>query len=264
MKSAPSAEPLSDPEGDVALRPPLTLEALRDRARAMESSAADRDALLDELSRAPESDEDLRARADVLRLIFEDPWLGGHTGSDGRRVDGVAARALVDLGEPYASELSPEGHALLGKLAAEPPPKPVRQGPAASEPEPGNEHFRTGQMIATVLGGLELLVVIGTLNTQMTLGGLLLLMTAVGLGTLAPAWLPTDDTWNGVRQFLTVIMGLVAVPPLVVSIPMFIYAGPWGLLPLAVGVTRLVGAISLFRPPASEPALVASTDDDDE
>jgi hypothetical protein len=110
--------------------PPLTLAQLRERARAMESGRKEVDELLVALSRPVWPGENVRQRAEQLHLILDDPWLGGFRGSDGRLVSGVAAQALVALGEPYASELSEAGREAL-KTA---PPLAPRPGPD-EEPE---------------------------------------------------------------------------------------------------------------------------------
>ncbi|ATB27639.1 hypothetical protein [Melittangium boletus] len=92
---------------------PRSLAELRERARALEAEPADIDALLVAMAQPAALDEDVRARADVLHRIIDDPVLGGLRGADRRRVDETAVHALLALGEPYASELSAEGRKLL-------------------------------------------------------------------------------------------------------------------------------------------------------
>ena len=74
--------------------------------------------------------ESVDSRAGVLQLIVEDPYLGGLRGSQGVRVDSAAARALMALGEPHASQLSSAAVAAL-RLA----PAPSVLAPAMPEEE---------------------------------------------------------------------------------------------------------------------------------
>jgi hypothetical protein len=69
---------------------------------------ADVDGLLAALARAPTGEETPRQRADMLLSVLGDTRLRDFTGSNGTRVRDAAARALVDLGYPYALELPPE------------------------------------------------------------------------------------------------------------------------------------------------------------
>jgi hypothetical protein len=92
---------------------PRSLAVLRERARSLDATREDVDALLEAMSRPVSPQEEPRLRADVLHLILDDPMLGGLRGGDGRRVDETAAQALLALGAAPARELSPHGQKVL-------------------------------------------------------------------------------------------------------------------------------------------------------
>ncbi len=261
MKSPLPTEPLADTEGAA---PPQALEELRLRARAMESGQDDRDALLNEIERTPTPDEDLRARANVLHVIMDDPWLGGFAGSDGRRVDAAAAQALVNLGEPYASELSPEGRAALERQPEQPSapaasseesPVPARRSAATVfKAEQTPDRSGIGQAIATVLAALETLLLLIAMSDRPKGDLFVTGMGAILVLTIAPAWLPRFGGWEVLRKLCLVLMTLTALPVVVVSTLALAYLGVLAAFPLIYGLARLVAMYLLFNAPPEQPS----------
>jgi hypothetical protein len=125
----------------------VSLSALRERARALEATPQDIDALLAAMARPAISEEPVRSRADVLHLLIEDPVLGGLRGSDGRRVDETAVQALVALGEPYAAELSADGQKLLQNAPPLPAPDDEDEEDEEERPEDGRWRLLLGPFL---------------------------------------------------------------------------------------------------------------------
>lgn len=65
------------------------------------------DAFMDGLSADPPAGESPRVRADVMLDILEDSSLCALTASDGSRVGSIALEVLMELGFPYALEVTP-------------------------------------------------------------------------------------------------------------------------------------------------------------
>lgn len=176
-----------------------SLEELRARARSVDAGLEEWDALLLELSRTPGSDEDPRARADVLLLILEDPWLGGFSGSEGVRVDKAAARALLALGEPYASELPERLKEGLVEGLVEGLDKgrdrPERKPAPASRPvdpasAPERSSGRVGRVLGVLAGAVEVYLVLAKAHISDNLKALSILLGLVLVSTLLPALIP--------------------------------------------------------------------------
>lgn len=116
--------------------PPLaqSLDELRLKARSPEAEAGAVDALVRALQQV-KNGRDEPGLAEVLNLVVEDPYLGGLRDGAGTWVDAAAARALVVLGEPYASTLSAKAREALKRAAAEARrSRPLKQPPAREQP----------------------------------------------------------------------------------------------------------------------------------
>lgn len=229
----PSREPSSAP----------TLAQLRERARDMEAGKPEWDALLREFARPLGPDDDLRARADVLRLILEDPWLGGFTGSQGRRLDVAAAQALVNLGEPYASELPDEARALLAR--PKDPSAKARPGPPGTDD--AEPPVRSGVGLAFFVCIVEMLLVLANSMQGWTwaAGGLVL------SSSLLPSLLPRDSAHpvvRGVRNTGLVLMGLMALAWFALGVVGVGISPLVGLIPLGMGSMRALSAWRLKQP----------------
>ena len=171
------------------------------------------DALLVGMERPCRSDAEARERADLLHQLIEDPWLGGFRGGDGRRVDQTAARTLVALGEPYASELSPQERKVLGWEDVSAPGTVTPSRP----PVPGPLVFSTFQKVGVVLAalmGVSELAVAAAYNDKFAHVLVPLALCALALTTALPVLLmalsaaPRDAAFITGRAFVI----LAAVP----------------------------------------------------
>ncbi|MFL5358528.1 hypothetical protein [Archangium sp.] len=245
-----------NPPSKPRVQPPL--DVLRERARGMEAGRAEVDALLLGLSQPLRPQETVRARADVLHLIINDPWLGGFTGSDGRRVDGAAAQALVALEPSFASELSPEGNAALERAEL------ASQGFVSYDDPPPvvlSKRQHVGQGLALMLGVLELGLVLLVGNG---LPKLLLGLTFVALTSFMPVFVATSEQGirnRGLHYVCLVLAALGSVPCLLVAGALFLFNGYINtertlhfLLPLMPTLVQLAVPFLLYsRNPASAP-----------
>jgi hypothetical protein len=230
-----------------------SLDVLLERARAMDAGRAEVDALLLGLSRPLGPGEDARARAKLLQRIIPDRRLASFTGSDGRRVDGAAAQALVALGEPYASELSKAGQeALLRAEAAsssftvydEPPPVVI------------SPRQRVGQLLLIGLWMLEVAILFQREP------GMVRWLALAGVASFVPTIVALSE--RGIRNRLLhftclVLAALPSLPWLALAVVLFIFDGwrnnerSYPYLPhLAMVLLHLGAPVCLYgRPPAA-------------
>jgi hypothetical protein len=207
-------------------------------------TTADVDALLRGLGLPLAEGENPRARADFLLSVLDDGGIGDLQGSDGRSVRAVAARALVDLGYPYALELPPE---------ALPEPHRSRWNLKGREvPTAGllaTLVALTGQGLEGLPGTFELL----SSGEEVSFGiGLLFLV-----GLLGPALATILGGWGRIRwlqRFGLVLMALTAVFWLLTLANMLGAHPLWApdlselLVSGSAGVGFLLGAFGLRHP----------------
>lgn len=234
------------------------LDVLLERARAMEAGRAEVDALLLGLSQPLGPGEDAGGRAKLLQRIIHDRRLASFTGSDGRRVDGAAAEALVALGEPYASELTPVGQQALLRAGAASSSFIIYDGDGEPPPVVRSPRQRVGQALLVGVWLLELAAVLLFRREQGLVGWLALF----GMATFVPATVALSE--RGMRNRLVhftclVLTSLPALPWLATAVVFFIFDG-WRnsqrtfvyLPPLAMGLLRLAAPVCLYgRPPAA-------------
>jgi hypothetical protein len=189
---------------------PLSLKELRERVLAPEAEREDLDALLVEMTRPARPDEDLRARADVLHRLIEDPVLRGLRGRDMRRVDETAVCALVALGEPYASELSAEGRKILQSVS----PKPI--GEEANEAPEADEAWSWGPLIGGVAiawSVAEVLLPVVSLGTELlskdSFKMMFVAMLCAGLTLFVPGLLLSRRSLGPVTRSVFVVLILL-------------------------------------------------------
>jgi hypothetical protein len=259
VREAPPA-PSEESVPSLEAMPPAALEASTLLARMRELrepgvTPAEVDAFLNGLSAPRPQGEPPRVRADVMLDILEDARLSARTGTDGRRVGVLALEALLELGYPYALEVTPE------MLAT------ARGSESQSAGFPG--HLRAGLALAFI----NVLLPVGThaldtleahhpsiiapppepslfdmgsnlpLLSLLLLGPPLLSALAGGLG-----FRPLHRVFNGL-QWLIGLLGLfLGLNGELVSLS--VDAGD-RILALAVGVLTLVSAICLR--PREEP-----------
>ena len=238
-----------------------SLRELRDQAQKPGADLEELDALLMGMDRPRQSDEEARERADVLHLIIEDPWLGGFRGSDRRRLDETAARALVDLGEPYASKLSPRGRELLGQDVPSAPPV---QEPTLPPPEAYSSFQQVGAVLTLLLGALELILAAAFNDVALHL---LLPFTGVyvALTTLLPVLLmvrspPSGSAFvagRGIVIFAVLPWGLIGALFYVLGRSVTMESM---IIPLML-VGRVVAVICLLRDPPTAPDAPSKTPD---
>ncbi len=268
------------------MSPHESLLLLRERARASEAGQEDIDALLAECDRVPGPEEDKRERFRVLHLVLEDPFLGGFRGSDQRRVDETAARAVLALGEPYAQELSATGRDVLHPPPPEPRPQRPRPPPRDAAPAATSADaipearpaLRRLSQYGLILLGVEALLVLG--NCLFTAGIVGLLFGAVLCLCLSlfPALALRIDPEESRSYFATVLvlnlLGAGVVAALSIGLPTFVYFAyfgpflpaallsehranmeqvlPWLLLSVAVRLVVACGVLIARWPPPEE------------
>lgn len=257
QRPVPSPQPpdAAGPTGPEALPP---LDVLLERARAMDAGRAEVDALLYGLSQPLGPGEDARVRAKLLQRIIHDRRLASFTGSDGRRVDGAAAEALVALGEPYANELTPVGQQALLRAGAASSSFIIYDGDGEPPSVVRSLRQRVGQTLLIGLWLLEVAVLLSRREPLM-LGWLAL----SGVATFVPAIVALSE--RGMRNRLVhfaclVLAALPALPWLATAVVFFIFDG-WRnsqrtfvfLPPLAMALLRLAAPVCLYgRPPATQ------------
>jgi hypothetical protein len=246
-----------------------SLSLLVARVRSPDAGRAEVDALLRGLDQPLRPGEDAEERAEQLQRILDDSFLRSLTGSDGRRVQAVAAQALVALGPPYSLELAPEHLAAM---------RPARRGASrprvshdeaqeppleAQEPPPveDSSQQKVGFVLVMVIGTVELLYFLSTIGEQHGLTDGLLVRMLISAGTsFAPALVATSEAGLRNRVLHSFCLALVVLP--CPPIAMFTFATAvmsssgrlWLVVPLALMVARLVGAICLYGKPR-EPTL---------
>jgi hypothetical protein len=224
----------------------------------MEAGRAEVDALLLGISQPLRPGESARARAELLHRIIDDPWLGGFKGSDGRRVDEAAALALVALEPSFASELSPDGKAVLERAEL------ASQGFVIHDELPSvglSKRQQVGQGLSLGLGVLELglLLLWGKGLAWLLLGFAFLALTA-----FAPALVATSEQGirNRVLHYVCLVFAaLPSVPWLLVAGALFLFDGYMNtertlycVLPLVPALVRMAVPFLLYaRHPSSVP-----------
>lgn len=238
-----------------------SLRVLWEQARAPDAARYEVDRLLRGLSLPLAPGEDARARADLLHLILDDPRLRAFRGSDGRRVEAVAARALVALGHPYALELAPESLEVMREDEREDRSFIIYDDAPAQAADGGSSESissrqKVGWWLAIVAGMVEALLVMGSFGgkpERMLVGLVLILLTTFGSAFVAGSEAAMRS------RALHYLSLLVAALP---SLPWFAFAGlvylmsgykgaprdAWFLVPLTVALARLSVPICLYRP----------------
>ena len=130
MLSVPMRMPTKPPGTPPVSNKPefITFDQLLERARSPRVTSNEIDVLLNALMRPPRPEQDRERQAQRLRVILADPTLRGLQGSDGRRVYGTAAQAMVALGQPYGSQLTDEDREALRGEALWPSSEQNRKG----------------------------------------------------------------------------------------------------------------------------------------
>jgi hypothetical protein len=252
QRPAPSSQPpdASGATGPEALPP---LDVLLERARAMEAGRAEVDALLLGLSQPLGPGEDARARAKLLQRIIHDRRLASFTGSDGRRVDGAAAQALVTLGEPYASELSKAGQEAFLRAEAASSSFIIYDGDGELPPVVISPRQRVGQIL--LIGSWMLEVAILFQREP----GLVRWLALAGVASFVPTIVALSE--RGIRNRLLhftclVLAALPSLPWLALAIVFFIFDGwrnnerTYAYLPqLAMALLHLSAPVCLYGRP---------------
>lgn len=256
--SLPSA-PRPRVRSSVALPP---LRQLWEQARDPGAGTTEVDLLLLGLSQPLGPREDARARADLLHRILDDARLGESRGSDGRRVDGAAAQALMAMGHPYALELSPEGLDALRAAEREERSFVIYddEAPAKASLPPVVLSTRQewGRAIAIGTGLIECALLLGGGGiSQGTVFG----FAVVALTAFMPAFLAVSAEGRHNRVVHYILLFLAALPTLpwlVATALLYQFMGssnwdlPVFLIPLAMTLARLAMPICLYgrRPDA--------------
>jgi len=239
---------------------PPSLSQRVTQVRSPEAGIAEVDALLRGLDQPPRPGEDAEERAELLQRILDDPFLRSLTGSDGRRVHAVAARALVALGPPYSLDLDPEHLAAMrpARRGAEPPLE------AQEAPPEGKSPWQTvGLMLVILVGAVEVLFWLFTLGGKQGLTVKLLIAVLISVGTtFAPAVVATSEEGirNRVLHFICVALVVLPCLPigLLTGIAILFSAlwhdwSIWLFVPLSLIVARLLGALCLYEGPRAPP-----------
>jgi hypothetical protein len=246
---------------------PPSLGELVARVRSPEAGLAEVDALLRGLDQPPRPGEDAEERAELLQRILDDPFLRSLTGSDGRRVHAVAARALVALGPPYSLELDPEHLAAMRPArraasrsrdeAPEPPLEAQESPPVEKSP------WQTvGLVLVILVGAVEVLVWLFVLGGRQGLMAPLLIAVLITVGTtFAPAVVATSEEGIRNRVLHSLCFVLVVLPclPLALMTGVALLLGLWRdlsswlLVPVLLMVARLLGALFLYEGPKAPP-----------
>ncbi|HZH75241.1 MAG TPA: hypothetical protein VEY88_04355 [Archangium sp.] len=251
---------------------PPSLSELVARVRSPEAGLAEVDALLRGLDQPPPPGEDAEERAELLQRILDDPFLRSLTGSDGRRVHAVAARALVALGPPYSLELDPEHLAAMRPArrgasrpsgnhdeAQEPPLKAQESPPLGKSP-----WQTTGLVLVITAGAVEVLLWLFILGGRQDLTANLLIALVISVSTtFAPAVVATSEEGIRNRVLHSICFALMVLPCLpiamftaiaVVLMGLWRDWSIWLLAPVSLMLARVLGALFLYVRPR-EPTL---------
>lgn len=245
-----------------AALPPLS--QLWEQARALGAGGTEVDLLLLGLSQPLGPQEDARERADLLHRMLEDSQLGETRGSDGRRVDGAAAQALMAMGHPYAMELSPEGLDALRAAELEERSFVIHETLPAKAPLAPvvlSSRQEWGRAIAIGVGLIESLVILANGLTPVALMGLV----AIALTTFLPGLLAVSSEGLHNRVLHAICLVLAALPLMPwMAATAFAYSvtrgsdswmGALFLFPLAMALARLAMPFCLYgRRPDPEPS----------
>ncbi|WP_309894736.1 hypothetical protein [Archangium sp.] len=249
---------------------PPSLSELVARVRSPDAGIAEVDALLRGLDQPPRPGEDADERAELLQRILDDPFLRSLTGSDGRRVHAVAARALVALGPPYSLELDPEHLAAMRPArraasrpsgnhdeALEPPLEAQESPPVEKSP------WQTvGLVLVITAGAVEVLLWLFILGGMQGLTVPLLIAVLLSVGTtFAPAVVATSEEGIRNRVLHSICFVLVVLPclPIAMLIGIAILLGLWRdlsiwlVVPVLLMLARLLGALFLYEGPKAPP-----------
>lgn len=239
------------------------MRILWEQARAPDAARYEVDRLLRGLAQPLAPGEDARDRADLLHLILDDPRLRDFRGSNGRRVEAVAARALVALGHPYALELAPESLEAMHEderedrsfIIYDDAPEQVPEQAGESQPiDDLSPRQKVGWLVSAGVWAVETLMVLFFAHKAPRLLAVGVLL--VGFTTLLPTLVATVGV--GLRNAILhgFCISLVALPSLVwlfvgsiVSSGSYFSANfPLSVLPLALVLARLVAPICLYGP----------------
>jgi len=238
---------------------PPSLSELVARVRSPEAGLAEVDALLRGLDQPPRPGEDAEERAELLQRILDDPFLRSLTGSDGRRIHAVAARALVALGPPYSLELDPEHLAAMrpARRGSEPPLEAQESPPVEKSP------WQTvGLVLVILVGAVEVLLWLFVLGGRQGLMAPLLIAVLISVGTtFAPAVVATSEEGIRNRVLHSLCFVLVVLPclPLALITGVALLLGLWRdlsiwlLAPVLLMLARLLGALFLYEGPKAPP-----------
>jgi len=236
---------------------------LCERAREPGASIVAINQLLHGLAEPPGPQEDARARADLLHRILEDEWLCERRGSDGRRVDGAAAQALMAMGHPYALELSPEGLDALRAAELEERSFVIYDGDASRAAHPSGQltlRQQCGRALAIVLGLMEtfLLLSSGGMGLEHLVGVVLIALTRFVPGLLAVS--EEGIRKRGLHWTCLVLAALPSLAGMVITAAFIFFMKGyhktlWLLIPLTVTLVYLAVPMCLYvRRPKSKPA----------